>query len=166
MTITSRGPAMITYLVNLFTTAATLGAAAAPNTVTIFDGPVTTELDPPLALFVGLADPDATTGQNAYDSSQAWASLGRLARNESLTIHCCAQAWSGADDVKTVRDACNGITAAVETLMQSDTTSFGGNVLFPDPGMTNVAAPQNNDTGKGVIVRQSFDLAFMCRIGG
>jgi len=157
---------MIDYLVNLFTTAATLGAAAAPNTVTIFDGTATTELDPPLVLWVGLTDPDNTTGENAYDSVQSWGAIGRMGRNEDLTIHCCAQAWAGIEDVKTVRASCTAITAAVEVLMQSDTTQFGGNVLYPNPGMTNVSSPQNNNTGIGVIVRQTFDLAFMCRIGG
>lgn len=164
VTVTSRGPAMLTYLVSLFTSAATLGAATPP--VTVYDGPAVTELDPPLKLYVGLNDPDAAGGENAYDSNQSWASLGRLARNEDLTIHCCSEAWSGADDIPAVRASCTAITAAVEVLMQSDTSQFGGNVLYPNPGMTNASSPQNEQTGKGVIVRQAFDLAFFCRIGG
>lgn len=156
---------MIDYLVALFTGAATLGQAAAPNTVTVFDGPPTTGLDAPLKLYVGLSDPDSESGEDAYDSVQSWASLGRRARNEDLTIHCCAEAWSGDDNIKVNRDACAGITAAVEVLMQADSSQFGGNVLYPNPGLTNVRAPQNNAT-KGSLVRQSFDLQFMCRVGG
>jgi hypothetical protein len=164
-TITSRGPVLIDYLVTLFTSAATLGAAAPPGTVAIYDGPVTTGLDSPLKLYVGWTDPDDTGAENAYDSNQTWAALGRLARNEDLTIHCCAEAWSGIDDVKTVRTSCTAITSAVEVLMQSDSSQFGGNVLYPNPGITNIAAPQNN-TKQGTRVQQTFDLAFMCRIGG
>src|SRR5260221_2497755 len=164
-TITSRGPALIDYLVTLFTNAATLGAAAAPGTVAIYDGPVTTGLDSPLKLYVGCTDPDNTAGKNAYDSNQTWAALGRLARDEDLTIHCCAEAWSGVDDVKTVRTSCTAITSAVEVLMQADTSQFGGNILFPNPGITNIGTPQDNRTTGG-LVRQSFDLQFRCRIGG
>lgn len=164
VTVTSRGPAMLTYLVSLFTNAATIGQATPP--VTVYDGPAVTEYDAPLKLYVGLNDPDAGAGENAYDSTQEWAALGRMARNENLVIHCCSEAWSGSDDIAAIRDSCTAITAAVEVLMQSDTSQFGGNVLYPNPGMTNVSSPQNEQTGKGVIVRQPFDLAFFCRIGG
>ncbi|HEX8007632.1 MAG TPA: hypothetical protein VF482_14535, partial [Trebonia sp.] len=116
MTITSRVPALIDYLVTLFSSAATLGAAAAPNTVTIFDGPPTTELDPPLALYVGLSDPDNPAAETAADAVQSWGALGRLGRNETTTIHCCAQAWAGTDDLHTVRVSATGIVAAVEVL--------------------------------------------------
>ena len=164
-TITSRGPALIDYLVNLFSTSATLGAAAAPNTVTIFDGPAVTELDPFLKLYVGINDPE-NVGESAYESNQTWAALGRLARNEQVIVHCCAEAWSGVDDVKTVRTSCAAITSAVEVLMQTDSSQFGGNVLYPDPGVANISSPQISQTGAGVKVRQAFDLIFICRIGG
>lgn len=162
-TITSRVPALIDYLVNLFTNAPTLGAATPP--VTVFDGPPTTELDPFLALYVGLSDPDNAAAETAADSVQVWGGLGRFARNETVTIHCCAQAWAGTDDLKTVRVSATGIVAAVEVLMQSDTTQFGGNVLFPAPGITSLALLQNN-TDRGAIARVAFDLIFQSRIGG
>jgi hypothetical protein len=133
--------------------------------VTVFDGPPTTELDPSLALFVGLSDPDNTGPETAADLTQEWAALGRLGRNELSTIHCCAQAWAGTDDLKTVRVAAFAITAAVETLMQADTTQFGGNALFANPGFTQGALVQNN-TAQGAIARVSFDLTFKSRIGG
>jgi hypothetical protein len=164
-TITSRIPALTDYLVNLFTTAATLGAAAAP--VAVYDGPPTSAFDAPLKLYVGWTDPDDPNGESGAESTQEWASLGRRGRDEIVTIHCCAEGWggnTGGADVKTMRTSCTGITAAVETLMQADTTSFGGNVLFPMPGLTNVQTPQTN--ADGTTVRQSFDLIFKCRIGG
>lgn len=164
-TITSRVPALIDYLVSLFTNASTLGAASPP--VTIYDGPPTTAFDAPLKLYVGWTDPDAEGGESGAESEQDWASLGRRARDEIVTIHCCAEAWSGASelsDVKTMRTAATGITAAVEVLMQADTSQFGGNVLYPMPGLTNVSTPQSN--AGGTLVRQTFDLIFRCRIGG
>jgi hypothetical protein len=162
-TVTSRIPALIDYLVGLFTTASTLGAASPP--VTVYDGPATTGLDAPLKLFVGLNDPDATTAEPAADSQQTWAALGRLGRDEMITIHCCAEAWAGTDDLKTVRVSATGIVAAVEQLMQADTSQFGGNVLFPDPGITGLALLQNN-TQQGAVARVTFDLTFKARIGG
>lgn len=163
MTITSRLPALIDYLVALFTGAATLGAATPP--VEIFDGPPTTLLDLPLKLYVGLSDPYAEAAEVAGDIVQAWASLGRRARNETITIHCCAEAWSGADDIQDIRLAVTGIVAAVEVLMQADTTRFGGNVLFPDPGVTSGQLKQNNTT-TGATATLAFDLVFKSRIGG
>lgn len=163
MTITSRLPELIDYLVNLFMNDPTVGQATPP--VTVFDGPPTTELDPALALYVGLADPDSDAAEPAGDSAQSWGALGRLARNETSTIHCCAQAWSGTDDLRTVRVSAYGIVAAVEVLMQSDSTGFGGNALFPAPGVTALALLQNN-TSKGAIARVTFDLVFQSRIGG
>jgi hypothetical protein len=163
MTVTSRIPALISYLVTLFQGAATLGQASPP--VTVYDGPATTGLDAPLKLFIGLADPDSTTPERAAESTQTWAALGRLGRDEMVTIHCCAEAWAGSDDLATVRTSVTGITAAVEVLMQSDTTQFGGNALFPDPGITNLVLLQNN-TQTGAVARLAFDLTFKARIGG
>jgi hypothetical protein len=162
-TITSRVPPLLDYLVSLFTSAATLGQATPP--VTVFDGPATTDLDPPLALWVGLPDPDNPAAEAAADFTQEWGAIGRLGRNEIITVHCCAQAWSGSDDVRAVRVAVTGITSAVEVLMQSDSSQFGGNVLFPAPGFTSGALSQNN-TDRGAIARVPFDLTFRSRIGG
>ena len=162
-TLTSRVPALIDYLVGLFQGAATLGQASPP--VTIFDGPATTELDPGLALYVGLTDPDSESAEEAAAFTQQWAALGRLGRDEMITIHCCAEAWAGTDDLKTVRTSVTGIVAAVEQLMQSDSTQFGGNALFADPGITALQLLQNN-TQQGAVARLAFDLVFKARIGG
>lgn len=163
MTVTSRMPALISYLVTLFQGSALIGQAT--PAVTVFDGPATTGLDAQLKLFVGLQDPDSDTAEAAASSVQEWAALGRLGRNEEITIHCCAEAWAGTDDMATVRTSVTGIVAAVEQVMQSDSTQFGGNVLFPDPGITGLVLLQNN-TQQGAVARVAFDLVFKARIGG
>jgi hypothetical protein len=163
MTVTSRIPALLDYLVTLFQGSALLGQAVPP--VTVYDGPPTTALDDKLALYVGLADPDNEGAEAAADSQQEWGAIGRLGRNETVTVHCCAEAWSGTDDMRTVRVSATGIVAAVEQVMQADTTQFGGNALFPDPGITALALLQNN-TQTGAIARVAFDLVFKSRIGG
>lgn len=161
MTITSRLPALIDYLVTLFTDDPTLGTATPP--VTVIDGTATTALDDPLILYVGLSDPESDGPEAAGESSQQWAAIGRRARDETVTIHCCAEAWSGDDDVRTQRLAVTGIVSAVETACQAD--QFGGLVLFPAPGITAIALSQNN-TSRGQMARVSFDLVFRTRIGG
>lgn len=163
MTITSRLPALIDYLVTLFAADITLGQATPP--VTIYDGPVTTALDPGLKLYVGLSDPDNTGTEPAGETVQEWAAIGRRGRNETVTIHLCAEAWSGSDTIQTARLSATGIVSAVETLLQADVTSFGGNVLFPDPGITNLALSQGN-SAIGGYARVAFDVIFKSRIGG
>ena len=163
MTVTSRIPALLSYLVTLFQGSALLGQATPP--VTVYDGPATTAADDKLKLYVGLADPDNPAAAPAADSVQSWAALGRLGRDEMITIHCCAEAWAGTDDMSAVRTSATGIAAAVEQVMQADTTQFGGNALFPDPGITALALLQNN-TQTGAVARVAFDLVFKARIGG
>ena len=162
-TVTSRVPGLIDYLIALFTSAPTLGQATPP--VTVYDGPVTTEASDPLVLYVGLSDPDNEGAQPAADFTQEWGGIGRQARNETTTVHCCAEAWSGTDDLKTVRTAVYGITAAVEALLQADSTQFGGNVLYPASGFAAGQLVQNN-TQQGAVARVPFDLIFKSRIGG
>ena len=164
MTVTSRIPALLSYLTALFTNSALLGQAVPP--VAVYDGPVVTALDAPLKLFVGLTDPDSTAGEPAAESVQEWGAIGRLGRNETITIHCVAEAWAGTDDMAAVRTSAAGIVAAVEQVMQADTTQFGGNVLFPDPGITGLALVQKNTTQTGAGARLAFDLTFKARIGG
>lgn len=154
----SKVPALIDYLVNLFTAAAALGAAAAPNTVTVYDGPPTTALDAPLKLYVGLTDPDNEGIEAAATFTQSRADLDSATRTELPDIHCCAEAWSGTDDMRTVRLAVFGITAAVEALIRGDTTSFGGNGQAT-PGFSQAQLLQNN-TAAGAFARIPFTISF------
>ena len=163
MTVTSRIPALLTYLITLFTNSALLGQAT--PAVTLLDGPQVTGLDAPLKLFVGLTDPDSTAVEPAAESVQEWGAIGRLGRNETITIRCCAEAWAGTDDMATVRASVTGIVASVEQVLQADSTQFGGNVLYPDPGITSLALAQNS-TQQGAVARVAFDLVFKARIGG
>jgi hypothetical protein len=128
---TSKVPDVIDYLVTLFTNDVTLGQAPAPNTVTVYDGPALAQTFTPLNLYVGMTDPDADEPVSA-NSEKAWAALGKQSIDETLQIHCCAEAWSGATDMRAIRLAAYGIVAAVETLLRADPT-FGGLVLFCEP---------------------------------
>ena len=153
----TRVPALIDYLVATFTSAATLGQAAPP--VTVFDGPNTTEQDPLLKIYVGLTDPDNIAYEVAAAFTQARSDLGYATRDEHSEIYCCAEAWSGTDDIKTVRVAVFGILAAVEALVRADATQFGGNAALAAPGVTAGELLQNTTT-TGAIARIPFSIAF------
>lgn len=156
---TSKVPAVIDYLVTLFTNA----QATTLNGVTVFDGPAVTADPAPLALWVGVDDPDATAATVAASSTQEWAGLGHQSRNELLSVRCVAQAWSGADDVRTVRQSVYAIIAAVEDLVRND-AALGGNLLFTSPGVTNGELRQLT-SGAGAAARVTFTIDGKARIG-
>lgn len=155
----SKVPALIDWLVAAFTAAPTLGAAPAPNTVTVYDGPPTTSLDPFLKLFVGLTDPNSSAPEVAGRFTQARSDMGAAMRDEVSEIFCAAEAWSGTDGLQVVRVSANGILAAVENLVRSDTTRFGGNAALAAPGITNGEWVQDN-TQQGAVARVLFSIAF------
>jgi len=151
--IASKVPDVLAYLVAAFTAAGTLGAGDPP--VAVYDGPVTTEDDPPLVLWVGLDDPDSDSAPLAAASDRQWAGLAD--QNEAITISCVAESWSGGDDIGAERTAAYGIVAAVETLVRSDATGFGGNGVVANPGVTGSQLRQNN-TDRGAQARVSFQI--------
>lgn len=164
MSTGSRVPAVIDYLVATFQAAATLGQATPP--VLVLDGPAVLADPAPLSLWVGVDDPDSATAPVAASSTQDrgdMADMGGLARNEQLSIHCTAQAWSGTEDVKTVRVSAAGIVAAVEALLITD-QHLGGNLLLTDPGVTGAEWRQMAST-VGPMVRITFTIDGKTKIG-
>lgn len=157
---TSRIPAVIAYLVTAFTASSLLGAATPP--VSIYDGPPVPEENPDLALYVGLAD--FTSGAPAADGTQAWAALGHQARNEQITIHCLAAAWSG-DDIPGARAAVYAITSAAEDIVRND-ASLGGTVSTPGNAAVTATSLTQAILTEGFAARVAFDITAQARIGG
>ena len=157
----SNVPALIDYLVELFTADATLGQATPP--VTVFDGPPVTEESPFLVLYVGLQDPDNEGIETAASFTQVRGDMGTATRTEDTTVHCVAEAWSGSDGgtvMSTVRAQAFGILAAVEALIRSprDHPPYGG-LGFANPGISAGDLMQNT-TSVGVIARVPFAITF------
>ena len=160
MTITSRVPATLDYLVSTFQAAATLGAASPP--VAVYDGPVLTEAPAQLVLWVGMDDPDSEEAPISAESDAQWAALGAQTQNEEFSIHCCAEAWSGDNDVRTVRLAAYGIVAAVETLIRAD-VNLGGTLPSGWARVTGSQLRQNN-VSTGAVARVAFHIDCRARI--
>lgn len=146
-------PSVLSYLAGLFAADPTLGAATPP--VTVYDGPVTTDDDPQLVLWVGLDDPDQGGATLAADSTRQWAGLA--SQSENIVVYCAAEAWSGGTAVSAERVRAYGIVAAVETLVRADTTGFGGNGMIANPGVTGAQLHQNNTT-RGAQARVTFQI--------
>lgn len=160
MTLSSRVPAVLDYLVATFQAASTLGTATPP--VAVYDGPVVTGEAAQLVLWVGMDDPDSNEAPISAESESQWAALGRQARNEQLSIHCVAEAWSGDRDVKTIRTAVCGVVAAVEALIRAD-ADLGGTLPSGWCEVTGMQLRQNNED-QGAVARISFKLDCRARI--
>lgn len=158
---TSRVPDVLDYLVSLFSGDVTLGTAPAPNTVAVYDGPRITQEPSQRNLYVGLTDPDSDEPVSA-NSEQTWAALGKQAVDETLTIHCCAEAWSGETDVRTLRLEAYGIVHAVETLIRAD-PMLGGLVLFCEP-VSGGSELRQDQTAQGVLVKVLFRIDAKARL--
>jgi hypothetical protein len=152
----SKVPALIDWLTAAFTASPALGAATPP--VAVYDGPATTSANDKLLLWVGLQDPDNPGPDEAATFEQARSDLGYSTRDEMSVIRCTAEAWGGMD-ARTVRVAAFAIVAAVETLVRSDTTNFGGNAALAAPGVTGGVLLQNNPA-EGNVARVTFDVIF------
>lgn len=156
---TSRVPAMLTYLLAAFRSAATIGQASPP--VRVLDGPEVTGEPTGLALWVGTDDPEETdTGQQAADMEQEWAALGARARDELFTIYCVADGMTGEDTMAAARDAAFGIVAAVENLLRAD-VNLGGNCLFAGVCPTGLF---QKSTDRGALARVPFKIEGKARI--
>lgn len=159
---TSRVPALIDWLVNAFQNAAALGQAAVP--VLVFDGPVVTAAPAQLALYVGVDDVFTDAAPTSATADQAlMPGLSAQRRQETVTVQCCAVAWAGTDDARTVRTQAFAILAAVEDLVRTDTTYFGGNAGLADPGVSGIALQQS--TAEGSTAQVSFGITFRSFIG-
>ena len=125
MTTTSLTPAVIDYLVTAATNSVSLGASVSAP-VKIHDGPPVNgeELIQPRHLYIGW---DQVAGGGEPSAVQAWPVLDKArTRDEDGTVICTADAWSGDTVMKTQRDACAAIVAAVELLLRGDGTTGPG----------------------------------------
>lgn len=167
MTTTTQVPAVLDYLVAQCAASTSLGAAVPP--VIVFDGPNITDdlLAEPLHLWIGY-DP-MTPGGPAAETDQDWPNLDQARTlDETAEITCAAEAWSGTPTVKTVRDQCDAIVAAVALLLRGTTVSGGpgdtqmGGLVF----WSRVTAGQwyQRPSQDGLAVMHVFKIMYQARL--
>jgi hypothetical protein len=167
MTTTTQVPDVLDYLFTTCQASPSLGGARPP--VVVLDGPNITDdtLTEQLHLWIGYdpmnpGEPAATTDQNWPNLSQ-----GRQL-DEDAEIVCAAEAWSGTGTVKTVRDQCDAIVAAVALLLRGTVagggpgdTQMGGLVFW-----SRVTAGQwyQRPSQDGVAVMHVFKIMYKARL--
>ena len=166
MTTTSLVPAVIDYLVTQATASASLGASPS-NPVDIHDGPLLTadELVRPLHLYIGW---DSVSGAGEPTGVQSWPVLDKArTKDEDGTIVCTAEAWTGDTVMKTARDSCAAVVAAVELLLRGNgatgpgDATMGGLVLWS--GVDHMTwYPQQSPNG--AVCSCVFTIVFRARL--
>jgi hypothetical protein len=126
-------PAVINYLVDVFTAAPTIGAATPP--ITVYDGPQA--IDPgelTKALYVAVDNPGvgdgASIGPVAAELSWQWAGLGAQRRYELFSVACTAVCVDPNSNLRTARQGCMDIFAAVDAVLVPGDVSLGNQVVF------------------------------------
>lgn len=128
-TITSRVPDVIDWLVNAAQTSAQLGASTTAPVIVVDGPPPTTDTyAEQLHLYIG----DVPDGSEASaTASQNWPVLDHArTRDEDGDITLTADAWTGSSVMKTARDSCAAIVAAVELLLRGDGTTGTGDATM------------------------------------
>ena len=167
MTTTTQVPAVLDYLFTTCQASASLGAAVPP--VVVLDGPNITEdtLAEPMHLWIG-CDPMTPDGPGA-ETEQDWPLVDHARTlDETGEIVCAAEAWSGTDTMKTVRDQCDGIVGAVALLLRGTVVSGGpgdtqmGGLVF----WSRVTAGQwyQRPSQDGIAVMHVFKIMYYARL--
>jgi hypothetical protein len=117
-TVISAIPAAIDALIATFTAAG----------VQVIDGQGATDDSAKAVVFVGIVDPDSEGLEDAATSDQTWAWLGHVQRDENVSIHCLASAWTGDDNPKVARDNAFAMVRTLSDAITVDPT-LGGAVL-------------------------------------
>lgn len=113
-------PSGIPALIDQLKAVADVAFPLATSVVQVFDGPGNTADTTGQALHIGISDP--TQLSPSADSTQEWPYASGVFRREEISITCLATAWSGDDDMKTLRDQCFAQIAALTTAVVADPT--------------------------------------------
>lgn len=156
---TSAIPAAIDWLVDTFRAADTLGAA--DPAVLVLDGPENDDTAQPRILWVAVEDPELP-GSGGGNSTQSWAGLGAMRKNEQLSIPCVIRAWNGDGDVHAARAEAFEVLGAVENIVRGS-ASLGGHVLVTLNGVDNLKLRTALDN-QGALADLAFTIDAKARI--
>jgi hypothetical protein len=130
--------------------------SAAPAGIEVYDGIWPTDAAPSQYLMVGVEDADDTGGLiDAVTSQQEWRYVGHETRDETLTVHCVAVAWTGEDDLSACRLLAADVVTLATDLITAD-PSLSDSVLHVQR-ITGIALRQGY-TEDGVAVNIRFDI--------
>lgn len=154
MSTASAIPAVIDALVASFT------AAMPPETV--FDGYGLTEAEPEQYVIVGCQDADSDVIDEAASSTQGWAWLGHVARDELIQVKCVAVGWNGDADIQAARNNAFGALKMITDAIEND-PSLGVNASTWVTGITSTVLRQAQ-SAMGATATLSFDIEVRSRL--
>lgn len=136
----------------------------ATSVVQVFDGPGNTSDETGQSLHIGCTDP--TQLSEAASSSQEFPYASGVFRREEMTIDCISRAWSGDDDMKTLRDLAYSQIATLTTALVAD-ASFSGTVLAGRAVGSGIALWQGYPDGQNNLeARVPFQVTAMVQFQG
>ncbi|WP_433382800.1 hypothetical protein [Streptosporangium sp. CA-115845] len=153
MMLSSRVPAVLDRLVELFT-------AALPDDVLVHDGPNLTADPGRDVVCVGWDGDDTGDGQ-AVDWTQTWTGLGIGAKAEAIDVTCVLIAWDGDDDLAAARTRAYTHFAALEAALRAD---VGAGFAPPTVVAITGGRLHQEQTKNGVEVRVPFTVSVQTRI--
>lgn len=129
----------------------------------VYDGPDPSSEYPTKCVIIGLSDPDGDSPQEAAASTQQWAWIGHVQRDEEVTVHCVAVSWSGDTNMKAVRDGAFSVVKVLTDTLTSDPTLYGTvNVLWVN-GVDTASLIQGQDS-RGAYAYLPFDVHITSRL--
>ena len=134
------------------------------TTVPVYDGPASTNYDPPVYVIVGaygFADEDEVP-ETTVDAQWASLPIGAGHRSETISVPCVVAAWSGGQDWSATRGQVATAFDAVSTVLMTKTT-WDGLSNIDQIIMTNVRMTQTA-TDLGIQVMMTFDVDATFRV--
>ena len=134
------------------------------TTVPVYDGPVSTQYDPPVYVIVGaygFADEDEVP-ETTVDAQWASLPIGAGHRSETVSVPCVVAAWSGGQDWSDTRGQVSTAFDAVSTVLMTKAT-WDGLSNIDQIIMTNVRMTQTA-TDLGIQVMMTFDVDATFRV--
>ena len=134
------------------------------TTIPVYDGPVSTQYDPPVYVIVGaygFADEDEVP-ETTVDAQWASLPIGAGHRSETVSVPCVVAAWSGGQDWSDTRSQVATAFDAVSTVLMTKAT-WDGLSNIDQIIMTNVRMTQTA-TDLGIQVMMTFDVDATFRV--
>jgi len=133
-------------------------------TIPVYDGPASTQYDPPVYVIVGaygFADEDEVP-ETTVDAQWASLPIGAGHRSETVSVPCAVVAWSGSQVFSTTRGQAEIAFDAVSAVLMTKAT-WDGLSNIDQIIMTNVRMTQTA-TDLGIQVMMTFDIDATFRV--
>lgn len=127
-----------------------------PSDVTVVDGPKPSGNYKNKIVFVGYVAGDADFDTLSSTANQDWHAVGRLTREENLTVNCTAVVTYGGKTFPEVRAIAQDLFLNIESTLVSNRT-----LNLPPPARAHISQYQlfQASRDRGVVAQMPFDVS-------